>query len=298
MEVREEPLLEEGPTERFRGATLQIHHDSNQGSRSPSSQGTYSPLKQAAHPGYGSLCPVAPSTEEEAREFFVSRDNLVTHAVEESVQELLQPESDGELLGSWLLTEISLWDTEKERLILLSSRVLIIVKYDFIALKRLDHRKIPLTLIDTLVIGELIYPPGSLVPRLNGLASGVVTVVKGCLLRPLQERWAAKQTCEEVDQKDQFCQSTFEYFNFEPRARNVRGVRAMWNRDEGNKKFDVEDFAQKLSGAVEQASSCNGLPSCKVENAPIVLQNYVGLGSLIHNRNALGFFKVRGKFSF
>lgn len=39
MEAREEPLLEEGPAEKFRGATLQIHHDSNQCSRSPSSQG-------------------------------------------------------------------------------------------------------------------------------------------------------------------------------------------------------------------------------------------------------------------
>jgi hypothetical protein len=39
MEARDEPLLEEGPAEKFRGATLQIHHDSNQCSRSPSSQG-------------------------------------------------------------------------------------------------------------------------------------------------------------------------------------------------------------------------------------------------------------------
>lgn len=39
MEARDEPLLEEGPAEKFRGATLQIQHDSNQCSRSPSSQG-------------------------------------------------------------------------------------------------------------------------------------------------------------------------------------------------------------------------------------------------------------------
>ncbi|CAH1973503.1 unnamed protein product [Acanthoscelides obtectus] len=30
----------------------------------------------------------------------------------------------------------------------------------------------------------------------------------------------------------------------------------------------------------------------------ILLENYVGIGSIIHNRHSLGFFKVRGKFSF
>lgn len=59
---------------------------------------------------------------------------------------------------------ISLWDNEKERLILLTSKTLTTVKYDFIALKQLEYRKIPLQTVDTLVIGDLIYPSGSLVP--------------------------------------------------------------------------------------------------------------------------------------
>jgi hypothetical protein len=65
--------------------------------------------------------------------------------------------------------------------------------------------------------------------RLNGLASGVVTVVKGCLLKPLQERWAAKQAQDESDQKEQYCQSAFDYINFEPRyiLSNIFIVNAM-----------------------------------------------------------------------
>jgi hypothetical protein len=50
--------------------------------------------------------------------------------------------------------------------------------------------------------------------RLNGLTSGVVTVIKGCLLRPLQERW----TQNKLD-KD-FCASAFDFVSFEPRYLN------------------------------------------------------------------------------
>lgn len=37
---------------------------------------------------------------------------------------------------------------------------------------------------------------------------------------------------------------------------------------------------------------------CKVEDAPILLENYVNVSALVHNKNNFGFFKVRGKFSF
>jgi hypothetical protein len=50
--------------------------------------------------------------------------------------------------------------------------------------------------------------------RLNGLASGVMTVVKGCVLRPLQERW----TQNNPDKG--FCSSAFDFISFEPRYLN------------------------------------------------------------------------------
>jgi hypothetical protein len=50
--------------------------------------------------------------------------------------------------------------------------------------------------------------------RLNGLASGVMTVVKGCVLRPLQERWTQNNP-----DKD-FCSSAFDFISFEPRYLN------------------------------------------------------------------------------
>jgi hypothetical protein len=53
-----------------------------------------------------------------------------------------------------------------------------------------------------------LYVDGTCCRRLNGLTSGVVTVVKGCLVRPLQERWT---------QNKDFSASAFDFVSFEPR---------------------------------------------------------------------------------
>jgi len=63
--------------------------------------------------------------------------------------------------------------------------------------------------------------------------------------------------------------------------------------------YNIDDFMQNLISAVEKAQTINSAaPHCSIEHKPIVLENYVGIGSVIHNRNGLGFFKVRGRFSF
>lgn len=59
---------------------------------------------------------------------------------------------------------INHWDTDKERLLMITTKHLVLVKYDFIALRRLGCRKIPFEEIDGIVIGNLVYPSGSLIP--------------------------------------------------------------------------------------------------------------------------------------
>lgn len=63
-----------------------------------------------------------------------------------------------------VLFRISFWDTEKERIVILTTMAIIIVKYDFIAMKKKEFKRIPLGEVDTMVIGLLIYPPLSVVP--------------------------------------------------------------------------------------------------------------------------------------
>ncbi|XP_063620569.1 tumor protein p63-regulated gene 1-like protein isoform X1 [Cydia splendana] len=269
------------------------------------------PEPQTVYPRYD-----VPFNRENIQDFFTFRKGVVESAIQECITVLLFPE-DGEYLGSWLLTEITLWDNEKERIVLLTSRLVMTIKYDFIAMKQLDFKKTYLDDLDTIVIGELVYPPSSLVPRLNGIATGVTTVVKDVVIDRL-----CRRPSDEGDAK------LFDYKYFEPRERNLRGVRLMWNKGEPlplkmawnpfsqdvpfitfashpiywhkddeveeRSTYDMEIFAQKLQRAVEAMASS----SCCIHHAPIVIQSYVGVTSMLHNKTSMGFFKVRGKFSF
>ncbi|CAG5051105.1 unnamed protein product [Parnassius apollo] len=274
-----------------------------------------------------------PFNRENIKDFFTFRKGVVENAIQDCITALLFPE-DGEYLGSWLLTEITLWDNEKERIVLLTSRLVMTIKYDFIAMKQLDFKKTYLDDLDTIVIGELVYPPSSLVPRINGIATGVTTVVKDCVI----DRLCRRPNGNNGEPK------LFDTKYFEPRERNLRGVRLMWNKGEplslrtawnpfsqdvpfitfashpiywhkdseemkdshlssGQERegsvaersmYDMETFAQKLQRAIETMPSS----ACCIHHSPIVIQSYVGVTSLLHNKISLGFFKVRGKFSF
>ncbi|KAK9885982.1 hypothetical protein WA026_014768 [Henosepilachna vigintioctopunctata] len=255
---------------------------------------------------------------EDPSNYFTFRDGVVENAVKECREEFLDEESDGPLLAYFLLTQINHWDTDKERLILLTPKTLVIAKYDFIALKRLGYKKLPLDLVEQLHIGDLVYPNGSLIPRINGVTDGLTNFLENCLF----SRWGNTES----KPANNFYQS---------RDRNMRGARLMWEQEkpthlgakwnpftdnvpfctftyhplyfhkdcsvEPRKNiFDLDLFVDKLCDVFValQASKSSEKDHCAIYHKNIVLENYVGLGSLVHNRNALGFFKVRGKFSF
>jgi Inositol phosphatase len=53
------------------------------------------------------------------------------------------------------------WDLEKEKVVLLTANSLIIVAYDFIKREVRDFQRIMLTLIKSIEVGDLVYPPAS-----------------------------------------------------------------------------------------------------------------------------------------
>ncbi|XP_026747701.1 tumor protein p63-regulated gene 1-like protein [Trichoplusia ni] len=70
-----------------------------------------------------------------------------------------------------------------------------------------------------------------------------------------------------------------------------------WHKEgtaEEKSTYDMETFAVKLQRAIEHMPSS----ACCIHHSPIVIQSYVGVTSLLHNKAGMGFFKVRGKFSF
>lgn len=224
---------------------------------------------QTVYPRYD-----VPFNQDNIKDFFSFRKGVVENAIQECITGLLFPE-DGEFLGCWLLTEITLWDNEKERIILLTSRLVMTIKYDFIAMKQMDFKKTYLDDLDTIVIGELVYPPSSLVPERN--------------LRGVRMMWNKGEALPLKTSWNPFSQDVpFLTFASHP---------IYWYKEGGPEErsiYDMENFAQKLQRAVEAMPSSS---SC-IHHSPIVIQSYVGVTSLLHNKTGMGFFKVRGKFSF
>ncbi|XP_068629851.1 tumor protein p63-regulated gene 1-like protein isoform X6 [Battus philenor] len=231
-----------------------------------------------------------PFNRENIKDFFTFRKGVVENAIQDCITALLFPE-DGEYLGSWLLTEITLWDNEKERIVLLTSRLVMTIKYDFIAMKQLDFKKTYLDELDTIVIGELVYPPSSLVPERN--------------LRGVRLMWNKGEPLSLKTAWNPFSQDvpflTFAshpiYWHKDP-ERTKESLYPSEQEREGSLEeramYDMETFAQKLQRAIELMQTS----VCCIHHSPIVIQSYLGVTSLLHNKISLGFFKVRGKFSF
>ncbi|XP_012269413.2 tumor protein p63-regulated gene 1-like protein isoform X1 [Athalia rosae] len=304
--------LDEGPSVDFGRATLQIakENEAAQENRAQSLSTALDNENSVINNATGTTpitnnLPSIPYKRVDAHTYFSDRNDVVERAIKDCTHTLIK-DADGEVIGCWLLTQISLWDTEKERLILLTRNALYTIKYDFISLKTLEYGRVPLPEIDTVVNGELVYPPTSLVPRLNGLAEGVSSVFHNAV----RQQWSSFTARSSIAE-------------FESRSRNMVGLQLMWNKgkplplekkwnpfarnipwmtfashplfwhkgtESEKMKFDVEGLHAALLSLIAE--------NCHVVSNSIVLENYLGLGALLHNRNALGFFKIRGKVSF
>ncbi|CAG9760892.1 unnamed protein product [Ceutorhynchus assimilis] len=251
--------------------------------------------------------------EQDANNFFTYRDGVAERAATECATEFLDMETEGPIIESFLLTQINHWDTDKERLILLTPKILLVIKYDFIALKRLSCKKLPLEDIEAIIIGDLIYPTGSLIPKINGLADGISSMWENCFLR---------LSSNDNQQSQSFSSPT--------RDRNMKGIRILfgkgkpvklsskWNpftedlpiwtftyhplyfhkdcSDESLRRiYDLDNFIENFCKTIVEIGKNY---ESRILHSKVLLENYIGLGSIIHNRHDLGFFKVRGKFSF
>lgn len=66
-----------------------------------------------------------------------------------------------------------------------------------------------------------------------------------------------------------------------------------------NTSYDVKHLATELSNTLEALQERpDVINKCNIFSSPIVIENYVGIASLLHNATELGFFKLRGKVSF
>ncbi|XP_014214254.1 tumor protein p63-regulated gene 1-like protein isoform X2 [Copidosoma floridanum] len=263
-------LQDEGPN--FDRATLEIKSENtfleSQNVRDGKETSTERTLPGPGVPLAG--VPGIPYARIDCHTFFSDRNEVVEKALADCKRDLLTSTEEEEFVGAWFLTEISIWDTEKERLVLLTKESLYWVKYDLISLKIIEYHRISLTDVDTLVAGELVYPPTSILPGRNMF--GVRLMWNKGESLSLDQRW-------------------------NPFTRNIPWLTftshpLYWHKgsDSNKAKYDVQALHLALKNLLST--------SCQILDNPIIIENYVGIGSLVHNRTGLGFFKIRGKFSF
>uniref|UniRef100_T1JNA0 RING-type domain-containing protein n=1 Tax=Strigamia maritima TaxID=126957 RepID=T1JNA0_STRMM len=191
-----------------------------------------------------------------------------------SCQPIVLENIDGRFRDAWLLTEIDHWDNEKERLIFLLDKSIIIIKYDFITLKLLDYRRIHLQELDQVSFGQIIYPEKSLMPPKNAMG--------------VRAMWNKGQPIELSKSWNPWSrQIPFITFSAHRLHYNEEGA--------GVKVYDIEDFKKSFLECIQSLSEAQ---HCVIKEEPIVIENYLGLVSAVHNFTDLGFFKARGRVSF
>ncbi|XP_076684065.1 tumor protein p63-regulated gene 1-like protein isoform X2 [Andrena cerasifolii] len=275
----DETYLDEGPAGNFETATLEItkEHDGNEPSNwSSTAAGATAARASVGNQGRASgqrstsknLVNV-PFKHIDIHSFFSDRSEVVERALKDC-QESLINEEERDVVGNWLLTEVSLWDVEKERLVVLTRTAIYSIKYDFISLKILEYNRVPISQVDTLVSGELVYPSSSLAPK--RFMSGIRMMWNKGDPLPLTKKW--NPFAKDIPWLTYTSHPLFWYKGSEAEKA----------------KFDVEGLHSTIISL---------LPSeCNIRTGSIIIENYFGLGALLHNRNGLGFFKIRGKVSF
>ncbi|MCJ8729686.1 hypothetical protein PDJAM_G00109370 [Pangasius djambal] len=212
------------------------------------------------------------------RRFFVLRPGTLDNAIED-IKSLVDQTVDGAVQSVWLLVEIDHWNNEKERVVLITEKSLLICKYDFIMLNCEQIQRIPLNLVDRITQGPFTFPPRSLLTR----EGEGVRVFWDKLREPsLASRWNPFAT--------DFPYSTLTYHP----VRNVN--------EKLSELCELQSFKEQLTAAAQKAHSLNPVPGkangVLLLNQPILIEAYVGLMSTLGNQNKLGYCLARGNVGF
>ncbi|XP_007934194.1 tumor protein p63-regulated gene 1 protein [Orycteropus afer afer] len=213
-----------------------------------------------------------------SRKYFVTRPGAIETAMEDLKSHIT--ETSGETIqGFWLLTEINHWNNEKERIVLVTDKTLMICKYDFIMLSCVKLQRIPLSAVCRICLGKFAFPGMSLDKRQGeGLRIYWGSVEQQSLL----SRWNPWST-----------EVPYATFTEHPMKQN-------------SEKFleicKLSGFTSKLVPAIQNAQK-NSTGSGKTKELmvltkPIVIETYMGLMSFIGNRNQLGYSLARGSIGF
>ncbi|KAL4630724.1 tumor protein p63-regulated gene 1-like protein isoform X1 [Arapaima gigas] len=196
-------------------------------------------------------------TQFKLKKFFVLRPGTLDQALED-IKTLLNEKEDGKIQSFWLLAEVDHWNNERERVVLITDKILFICKYDFMMFNCEQMHKIPLNFVDRISHGPFVFPPRSLLTSL--WIPGQMHLHKGTL------------RCPGV---------RLILLSFSPQLENFRD--------------QLVQACQKAHAKNPIPGKANGVI---VLNQPVLVEAYMGLMSFIGNQNKLGYCVARGNVGF
>jgi hypothetical protein len=212
-----------------------------------------------------------------ASNLFSFRAGALDGAVSDCKKSVVKSDLDGEVKGTWLLTEIDHWDMEKEKLVLLTTNSLLIIRYDFIRLMPTDFRRILLKTISRVQIGDMVYPAYSLMPSRQ---HGGARIYWGSLEPTWIQRW------------NPFCND----LGYITLSHHLLAYKA---EERETVTYNVADMIDSVIAAANEARRVNNQQgNVNVENETITIESYGSVMSLVFNQSHLGFNLARGGVSF
>ncbi|XP_043558481.1 tumor protein p63-regulated gene 1 protein isoform X1 [Chiloscyllium plagiosum] len=236
------------------------------------------------------------------RKFFVLRPGTFDQALADIKAQINQQE-DGTLQSTWLLTEIDHWNNEKERIVLICEKTLLICKYDFMVLTYQYCRRVPLNYIDRIYYGEFSFPERSisrLCPHLWGLPLTRNKAHKCCDCNSRREGKGVRIHWDKL--REASFLSRWNPWSTEIPYTTFAEHPAINATERFTSLCQLENFKIQLSQAVQKAYQVDPVPGrangALILNHPIAIDSYMGVMSVLSNQNRLGYSLARGSVGF